>query len=82
MTQEMYHFNNNIYFMAMMFDVPHISIKIIIIWCIPKPVFLLPFLLFLTLQLEPPKSYISWDADPLYRNPLPAGLRWRHTSMT
>ena len=55
MTHGRCHFNDNVYFRAMVHDVLDISIKNIISSCIPQPVFFLPFLLFLTLQLEPPK---------------------------
>ena len=56
MTHGMYDFNDNIYFMAMVFNVIDKSIKTNVFGVFRDPVFFLRFLLFLTLQLEPPKT--------------------------
>ena len=77
----MCHFNDNIYFMVMVYHLLHISIKKIIVGCIPKPGFFLPFLLFLTLQLETPTVENSWG-KPLAAygwSSLPFGWRGRQS---
>ena len=50
------HSYKNIYFAILVRDGSEISIKTIIICCLLKPVIFLPFLSFLTMQLEPPKQ--------------------------